>query len=145
MEDIRKIADQSMFALEEKDPEALHRKLREFGLEPGDIYQELEMTSRYVETHQDVTYSQIPVSLHSHTYYEILYCRDAGDVEYLVGAERYRLQKGDVVIVPPGISHKPLLPQHMIRPYIRDVLWASQDMIDEMAAHWESASGSESC
>ena len=42
LEDIRKIADQSMFTLEEKDPELLHRKLREFGLEPGDIYQELE-------------------------------------------------------------------------------------------------------
>ena len=136
MEDIRKIAAQSNFSPEDNDPELVQRKLREMGLEPGVFYQELEMTSRYVETHQDISYAQTPVSLHSHTYYEILYCRDVGDVEYLVEAERYRMQKGDVVIVPPGISHKPMLPQHMTQPYIRDVMWVSHELAERMKDIW---------
>jgi len=46
-------------------------------------------------------------------------------VEYLVGSERYRLRKGDLIFVPPGISHRPLLPEKMEKPYKRYVLWLS--------------------
>ena len=102
------------------------------GIEPGTIYQELEMTSRYVDTHQDVTYSNAHVNLHSHNFYEFLFCHTAADVEYLVGAERYRLQKGDVILIPPGISHRPLLPENLREPYRRDVLWINPDVMDQL-------------
>lgn len=134
MEDIHRAAMLSKSDRGDLDTEKLNRNLVEMGYEPGSIYQELEMSHRYVQTHQDVSYTGTVVSLHSHTYYEILYCRSDSGVEYLVGAERYRLQKGDVVVVPPGISHKPLMPQHMTQPYIRDVLWVSPDLADQMAA-----------
>ncbi len=104
----------------------------EAGIEPSALYQELEMTSRYVDTHQDVTWSNSRVNLHSHNFYEILFCHSAPDVEYLVGAERYRLQKGDVIMIPPGISHRPLVPETMSEPYRRDVLWINADMIDQL-------------
>lgn len=97
-----------------------------------DIYQELEMSSRYVDTHQNVTYSNSRVNLHSHNFYEILFCHSAADVEYLVGAERYRLQKGDVIMIPPGISHRPLIPEQLSEPYRRDVLWINPDLIDQL-------------
>lgn len=100
---------------------------RELGLEPGTIYQELEMESRYVDTHQDTSYSNMSVSLHSHTFFELLYCRNTCGAEYLIGAERYRLQKGDILIVRPGVSHRPLLPEQMTTPYKRDVLWISPE------------------
>lgn len=93
----------------------------------GRTYQELEMTSRYVDTHQDVSLSNSQVSLHSHVFYEILCCQNTCDVEYLVGADRYRLQKGDIVIIPPGVSHRALLPDHMTEPYRRDVMWLSTE------------------
>ncbi len=96
----------------------------------GDLYQELEMSSRYVDTHQDVTYANSQVSLHSHNFYEFLFCHAAGGVEYLVGSERYRLEKGDVILISPGISHRPLLPETMPEPYRRDVLWISQELMD---------------
>ena len=102
------------------------------GIEPGTIYQELEMTSRYVDTHQDVTYTNAHVNLHSHNFYEFLYCHNTGDVEYLVGADRYRLQKGDVILIPPGISHRPLLPENLREPYRRDVLWINPDVMDQL-------------
>ena len=96
------------------------------------FYQEQEMTSRYAETHQDVSFSDSRINLHSHYFYEFLFCHSASDVEYLVGTERYRLQKGDVVLIPPGISHRPLLPEHMSEPYRRDVLWIHPDVIDQL-------------
>jgi AraC-like DNA-binding protein len=112
--------------------EGIEKHLRSLGMEPGRFYQELEMTSRYVDTHQDVSVSNARVTLHSHAFYEILCCQNTCDVEYLVGAERYRLQKGDVVIIPPGVSHRPLLSDHMTEPYRRDVMWLSQEFTASM-------------
>ena len=48
-----------------------------------------------------------------------------------MGSERYRLQKGDIVIVPPGISHRPLLPEHMTEPFRRDVMWLSEEFASQ--------------
>lgn len=103
--------------------------IRRMGVEPSDIYQELEMESRFADTHIDVSDHATPVALHSHDFYELIYCLSDCDVEYLVGAERYRLRKGDIVLVPPGISHRPLLPEKMPVPYRRQVLWISRDMM----------------
>lgn len=85
------------------------------------------MQSRYVDTLQDVTTVHLAVSLHSHDFFEVLYCRNAADVEYLVGAERYRLQRGDIVFIPPGIPHCPILPERMPEAYRRDVIRMSKD------------------
>jgi mannose-6-phosphate isomerase-like protein (cupin superfamily) len=106
--------------------------LRSMGYEPGALYQELEMDSRFVDTYRDAITKPSPVNLHSHRFYEILYCRSSGNVEYLVGADRYRLQKGDVVVIPPGVSHRPLFPEEMTEPYIRDVLWVSQAFVEDL-------------
>ena len=130
IEKVMKMYDKMPFPGAEMIPGQAERYLRQAGLEPGDFYQELEMTSRYVDTHQDVTYSNSRVNLHSHNFYEILFCHSAAEVEYLVGADRYRLQRGDVIMIPPGISHRPLLPEQLSEPYRRDVLWVSQEMMD---------------
>ena len=126
----------------------LSEKVSETGKEPGgfpvpvaprtaapdtaSVYQELEMSSRYVDTHQNVTYSNSRVNLHSHNFYELLFCHSVSGVEYLVGAERYRLQKGDVIMIPPGISHRPLIPEQMSEPYRRDVLWINPELMDQL-------------
>ena len=107
--------------------------LRQLGLEPGSFYQELEMESRFVDTHRDVSYSNNSVNLHSHSFYELLYCTNSCDAEYLVGSERYRLQKGDIIFIAPGISHRPLLPREMTVPYQRDVVWISPEFFDILA------------
>ena len=109
--------------------------IRRMGVEPGEMYQELEMDSRFVDTHRDISEAGQSVSLHSHSFYEILYCRSQCNMEYLVGTQRYRLQKGDVVIVPPGVSHRPLMPSQMAEPYIRDVVWVSDEFV-RMLSRW---------
>lgn len=115
-----------------RDPQQLQSLLRSLGYDPGNFYQEMEMESRFVDTHQDVSYSNTNVTLHSHAFMEVMYCRGGKDVEYLIGPDRYRLQKGDIVVVPPGVSHRPLLPEKMEEPYVRDVLWVSQEFMNSM-------------
>ena len=75
--------------------------LRQFGLEPGNIYQELEMSSDYVDSHQDTNFSDSRVELHSHSFYELLWCCSAGGVEYLVGAIT-TFYSADLEIQPGG-------------------------------------------
>ncbi len=111
------------------DQQLIQEYLQSIGIDPKNLYQELEMSSRFVNTHRDTSYSNATVSLHSHNYVELLCCRETDGVEYLVGSERYRLQKGDIVFVPPGVSHRPILPEKMTQPYVRDVLWVSMEFM----------------
>ncbi len=101
------------------------------GKDPDNMYQELEMDSRFVDTRRDASPSCAPVQLHSHSFYELIYCRSSCGVEYLLGAERFRLLRGDVVLVPPGVSHRPIFPKDMSEPYKRYVLWISQEFMEQ--------------
>ncbi|MBQ8579902.1 MAG: helix-turn-helix transcriptional regulator [Oscillospiraceae bacterium] len=105
-------------------------QLRNLGIDPTKVYQELEMSSRFVDTHQDTSFYNAHIQLHSHAFYELLYCCNSCGAEYLVGSERYRLQEGDIIFVPPGISHRPLLPDQMDAPYRRYVLWLSTEFME---------------
>lgn len=102
----------------------LNASLRADGYTPSSIYQELEMDSPYVDTHDDISRTADVVQLHSHTFYELLFCR-MGSLQYLLGTERYNIRHGDVVFVPPGVSHRPLFLEKLVDPYVRDVLWIS--------------------
>ena len=108
----------------------IQETLRAEGVDFQNFYQELEMSDPFVETHRDMSFSNAQLNLHSHTFYELLYCCNDCGAEYLVGADRYRLQKGDIIFVPPGISHRPLLTEPLSEPYERYVLWISKDFVD---------------
>lgn len=84
------------------------------------------MDAPYVQTHRDVSTSNANIQFHSHAFYELISCRNSCGAEYLVGSQRYKLQKGDIIFIPPGISHRPLLPDKLTEPFIRDVLWISE-------------------
>ena len=46
-----------------------------------------------------------------------------------MGSDRYKLQKGDIILLAPGVSHRPIMPEVMTEPYIRDVLWVNPDFL----------------
>ena len=131
IDEVRKLSRTNWPQTEEGHRQML-QYLRDNGIDPTNLYQELEMSSRYVNTHRDTSYSNSRVSLHSHNYVEVLFCRTSAGVEYLIGSDRYRLQKGDIVYVPPGVSHRPILPEKMTVPYERDVLWISQEFLENL-------------
>lgn len=116
--------------LQTKNLEDIQAILQEHSIDLSNIYQELEMTSRYVDTHMDISMGNIPVNLHSHNYYEIVYVLTNSGIQYLAGTKRYALKRGDIIIVPPGVGHKPLFPSELAEPYRRIVLWVSTEFIE---------------
>ena len=132
--DLRKITHSLPKTGESAAQQSMYARILSLGLDPHTFYQELEMTSPLVDTHRDISYTNAYLNLHSHTFFELLYCRNNCGAEYLVGAERYRLQKGDIIFVPPGVSHRPLLPETLKEPYKRYVLWLSPEFMDRYAA-----------
>lgn len=132
--ELRKIAQAVAETGSANDHKKMYETIMAMGLDPNTFYQELEMTSRFVDSHRDISYSNAHMQLHSHTFYELIYCRNSCGAEYLVGPERYRLQRGDLIFIPPGISHRPLLPDNMTEPYKRYVLWLSPEFMEHYAA-----------
>jgi len=128
IDDFRKLAAFTYQHTEEQQ-QRIYEFLQSMGIDPSNVYQELEMSSPFVNTHRDTTFTSGFISLHSHNYVEILYCRNAAGVEYLVGSQRYKLQNGDIILIPPGISHRPILPERLTEPYVRDVLWVNVDFL----------------
>ena len=89
--------------------------LRQEGIDFQNFYQELEMSEPQVETHRDVSYSNSQLNLHSHAFYELLYCCNSCGAEYLVCSRRYSLRKGDIILIRPGVSHCAILPDPLSR------------------------------
>lgn len=115
-----------------KNPE-LRKKVVEFlSLNNQNLYQELEMDSPYVNTHRDISYGAEVLQLHSHTFYELIYC-ESGDIQYLIGDKRYHIHAGDIIMVPPGISHRPLFYEDMKEPYSRIVVWISVEFMNTLS------------
>ena len=128
-----KLSDmRSLSELYAQNPDQAQEFLRTSGFDISNVYQELEMSSRFVDTHMDISFGDIPVNLHSHNYFEMVYVLSNSGTQYLVGTKRYQLQHGDIILVPPGIGHKPLFPAQLAEPYKRIVLWVSTDFSDSM-------------
>lgn len=124
-EELRRILNTGLEIPDNAQWQQSREAMRRNGLDPANFYQEVEMTSPYVNTHSDITYSYEAMALHSHAFYEIICCRSSCGAEYLVGSHRYALQKGDIILIRPGVSHCAILPDPLHIPYERDVIWLS--------------------
>ena len=92
-----------------------------------DIYRDIRMYTNYVDMHFDVSQQGEQIALHSHYFWEILCCF-GGSVEYLLGTRRYRVRAGDIIVIPPNVSHRPLFSEYFEPPYRRAVLWANPEV-----------------
>ena len=104
-------------------------------------YQELEMDSPYLDVHEDTSYTKDYVTLHSHEFYELLFCR-SGNLQYLIGNTRYQIRKNDIILVPPGTSHRPLFLEQLREPYQRTVLWINNDFFETCKQNFFADTGS---
>ncbi len=126
MSQLRRLANVDQHVTVSELKAGIHDILREKGYDMSSLYQEMEMDSLFIDTHDDRSTTADTVQLHSHLFYEILYCRSSG-LEYLLGTRRYQVQKGDVIYIPPAISHRPLFLDKLPEPYSRYVIWISAD------------------
>lgn len=108
-------------------------RFRELALLDDCFYQDLEMGGRYVDAYRDVSSRPLRISLHTHEFYELILFQSCPPMEYLVGAERFQVRPGDLLVIPPEVSHCPLLPEDLPQPYIRDVIWFRPDFLRDTA------------
>lgn len=116
-----------------KNPEAKVKLFRALGNTGINFYQELEMSSPFVNTHRDISYGPENLQLHSHSFYEVIYC-ESGTIQYLIADTRYRIHAGDIILVPPGVSHRPIFYEDLQEPYCRIVLWISTEFFHSIEA-----------
>ncbi len=72
------------------------------------------------------------VGSHSHDYYE-LYFFEAGAVTMEIDGRDYPLKTGDVILIPPGVSHRAVLSDPE-KPYRRFVFWQSRPFLEALEA-----------
>ncbi len=125
----KKLVGEFNLIASKQEQDQLIECFRAAGYELSDIYQELEMKAYYVDTHRDVTFAGGEIHLHTHDFYEFICVQNVGCVEYMIGTECVSIQKGDVLVLPPGVPHCPLIPKDMDVPYERDVLWVSRALV----------------
>ena len=70
------------------------------------------------------------VSLHTHDYYEFYFFLE-GNVSIQVEQQVYPVSFGDMIVIPPGISHKPVIRDEQV-PYRRFVFWISAEFYEHL-------------
>ena len=70
------------------------------------------------------------VDLHSHDYYEFYFFLE-GDVQMQIGKTVFPVQIGDIMLIPPNLSHKPIIRSND-SPYRRFVFWISKDYCEHL-------------
>lgn len=92
-----------------------------------DLWKEVHMRSPYTDILYQVNEDTMGyVSLHSHAFYEILLIR-SGNIQYLLADKRFQVQAGDILLIPPGVSHQPLFTKPLKESYERYVIWINAD------------------
>lgn len=102
----------------------------------SNAYQEFEMKGNgLVDIHVSVSHKPEVLPLHSHTFYEIIFI-SSGNLNYLLDGKRYRIRQGDILLIPPGISHRPLFLEELDVPYERISLMIAAGFWAEMTAKY---------
>lgn len=69
------------------------------------------------------------VELHSHNYYEF-YLFLEGDTEIVIDTNKYKLQRGDMILIPPKVNHYPINNNKNL--YSRFVFWISEEYFNKL-------------
>lgn len=70
------------------------------------------------------------VSAHSHDYYEFYFFLE-GNVSIMIEDKLYPIATGDILLIPPGITHYPIIHSCDV-PYRRFVFWISRDYCNKL-------------
>lgn len=70
------------------------------------------------------------VKSHSHDYYEFYFFLQ-GKISMQIADHTYPLRTGDVLLIPPGISHR-IINQDEKTPYRRFIFWVSRDYFEAL-------------
>lgn len=68
---------------------------------------------------------------HSHEFYELYYFIH-GNVTYIIDGVHYPLKSGDILLIPPNVSHEPIFSSSS-QTYERIILWFSSELMNELS------------
>ncbi|WP_242622615.1 helix-turn-helix domain-containing protein [Lachnoclostridium sp. Marseille-P6806] len=88
------------------------------------------MLSRDFELYYYSDINMKAVAPHSHGYYEFYIFLD-GDMSICVGGSTQRLTVGDIILIPPGTAHYPVVHNPSI-PYRRFIFWIGRQFFDHL-------------
>lgn len=92
-----------------------------------------ELSADYVRAHRETERPSDPALPHSHPFFELAYVRSGPELEYAIGTDRYRIRPGDVLFIPPEVSHGAVFSREGTEVVTRDVLWLSPHFLNRMA------------
>lgn len=132
---------EALKSLEKSKGSYLHKnyvqiiQLLDRGVPVSELLQEMRLQDRkmqlnYVSGDNDAC----TLVLHSHSFYELLYVT-SGSVDYLIGSQRYRIQAGHLVFIPPDYNHCPLFPKaagKTSHTYSRYTIWLDRSFFDSI-------------
>ncbi len=72
----------------------------------------------------------LPVSDHTHNYYEFYFFLE-GNISMTINNKSYAVKPGDFIIIPPQIHHHPIFLDN-VTPYRRFVLWISKSFFNSL-------------
>lgn len=75
-----------------------------------------------------------PVSMHQHDFYEIYFFL-SGNLDICLGDTTYPLSYGDICLIPPALSHRPVFKENT-QSYRRIVLWISPSYLQKLIQHY---------
>ena len=87
------------------------------------------MFSEDFELYYYSDFNPAKVASHRHNYYEF-YLFLEGDVDIVIDKDRYKLKKGDMILVPPNVSHYPIINSKNL--YSRFVFWISEEYFQKL-------------
>lgn len=128
-DELRNLLRQIPFPESAEEANRIRKMLQDQGIDLAALYRQMEMSSRFVDAHMDVNYAGDTVEVHSHRFFELVYCVSGGEMAYHVENETEHLVPGDILFLPPGVRHGPIIPSHLSEPYLRYVLWLSPEFV----------------
>ena len=116
--------------------ERVSRTLSGMGFSMADMYQQLEMDHKNVEAFREEGSCGMSTPVHTHRFLELICCRDSIGSRCVIGSEEFPLNQGDILVVPPGVSHAVLMPEdgHLQKKHY--VLWISMDFLAQLAEEY---------
>lgn len=125
-----------MWYINRQHQQAFYRELTEKKktLCPGsfNLYQDISMMMKSVQFNIDMSYREDRIELHSHAFYELVFVI-SGKVQYILDEKRIEVRPGDIIWIPPGIAHCPVMTELGGKePYERKVMWLDRAFVSAL-------------
>lgn len=110
----------------------VERQIKNMDISMKEFYGSMEMASDTLELYRDEGGFHTFVQLHTHMFYEVIFCQSTCGAEYLVGSDRYKLQRGDLLFISPRVEHTPLVRSDSCTPYKGCALLINPDFFSQL-------------